>query len=82
MQLYIAEQANALYGGSALPPTHWSVAHEAYWMMLKEGIPQSVLVSGESGAGKTEGAKIVLKYLSKVSTYYAPPEQKVCVAVA
>eukprot|EP00667_Euglena_gracilis_P000247 EG_transcript_247 len=76
MQLYIAEQQTALYGNSALPTHHWSVAHEAYWRMRTERRPQSILVTGESGAGKTEGAKMVLKYLAKASTFYAPAETK------
>eukprot|EP00667_Euglena_gracilis_P000321 EG_transcript_321 len=76
MPKYISERADALNGGSKLPTHNWSVAHDAYWSMRIHEMPQSILVSGESGAGKTEAAKIVTKYLAAASTYYANPSEK------
>lgn len=40
------------------------VAEDSYQDMLTYNKNQSIIISGESGAGKTEATKIVLKYLA------------------
>eukprot|EP01006_Ploeotia_vitrea_P036082 TRINITY_DN65964_c1_g2_i2.p1 TRINITY_DN65964_c1_g2~~TRINITY_DN65964_c1_g2_i2.p1 ORF type:complete len:1205 (+),score=238.85 TRINITY_DN65964_c1_g2_i2:390-3617(+) len=57
-------------------PHSWSVAHNTYYEMLKRKQNQCVLVSGESGAGKTEAVKIVMKYLGAVSSLTGTEAQK------
>jgi myosin heavy subunit len=49
--------------GSAreLPPHLFGIAKIAYNNLLETGTNQAFLVSGESGAGKTETTKLVLK---------------------
>lgn len=48
-------------------PHSWAVAHNTYFELRNDRANQCVLVSGESGAGKTEASKIVMKYLAAVS---------------
>lgn len=57
-------------------PHSWAVAHNTYFEMLGEGRAQTILVSGESGAGKTEACKMVLKYLGSISMLKATDEQR------
>ncbi|XP_044498188.1 myosin-6-like isoform X1 [Mangifera indica] len=47
-----------------LSPHPFAVADSAYRQMINEGISQSILVSGESGAGKTESTKMLMSYLA------------------
>ncbi|KAG6662878.1 myosin-6-like [Carya illinoinensis] len=57
----------AQYKGAAfgeLSPHPFAVADDAYRLMINEGISQSILVSGESGAGKTESTKQLMAYLA------------------
>ncbi|CAL9213704.1 unnamed protein product [Arabidopsis halleri] len=55
------------YKGTAfgeLSPHPFAVADSAYRKMINEGVSQAILVSGESGAGKTESTKMLMRYLA------------------
>ncbi|KAK8485634.1 hypothetical protein V6N13_104308 [Hibiscus sabdariffa] len=47
-----------------LSPHPFAVADSAYRQMINESISQAILVSGESGAGKTESTKMLMRYLA------------------
>jgi len=49
-------------------PHPFGVASRAYQRMVHRGIAQSTIVCGESGAGKSETAKQIMRYLASTST--------------
>ncbi|RKO98816.1 hypothetical protein CXG81DRAFT_15404 [Caulochytrium protostelioides] len=49
-----------------LEPHLFAVAEEAYRTMITERRNQSIIVSGESGAGKTQSAKYIMRYFAIV----------------
>uniref|UniRef100_A0A7M5X456 Myosin heavy chain n=1 Tax=Clytia hemisphaerica TaxID=252671 RepID=A0A7M5X456_9CNID len=52
---------------SEMPPHVFAIVDTAYQDMLIEHDNQSMLITGESGAGKTENTKKVIQYIAKVA---------------
>ena len=50
-----------------LPPHIFKIAHSAYARMRQTGSACSILISGESGAGKTEACKLCMNSLAEIS---------------
>ncbi|KAI6129290.1 P-loop containing nucleoside triphosphate hydrolase protein [Pisolithus croceorrhizus] len=55
------------------PPHIFAVSERAWVNMQNERENQSILITGESGAGKTESTKKVIQYLSAIATDALPP---------
>ncbi|CAE7225641.1 rtcb [Symbiodinium sp. CCMP2592] len=63
-----AAKAPSQVAGGGLPVHLYSVADAAYRAMLQEKASQSIIISGESGAGKTEATKRMLAYLAELQS--------------
>ncbi|CAM5133501.1 unnamed protein product [Natator depressus] len=67
---YFTDREIDMYQGAAQyenPPHIYALADNMYRNMLIDGENQCVIISGESGAGKTVAAKYIMSYISKVS---------------
>lgn len=63
-----------------VPPHVFDIANDSYDSMAFERADQSILISGESGAGKTEATKQCLKYIAAIAGSESKVEEKVLVA--
>jgi len=62
VKMYLGKRRNEV------PPHLWAITETAYRNMLQNNKDQSMLITGESGAGKTENTKKVISYLAMVAT--------------
>lgn len=60
-----------------LSPHVFAVADASYRAMMSDSQSQSILVSGESGAGKTETTKLIMQYLTFVGGRAATDDRTV-----
>nr|BAE79361.1 myosin heavy chain embryonic type 1 [Cyprinus carpio] len=71
LPVYDAEVVAACRGKKRMeaPPHIFSVSDNAYQFMLTDRENQSVLITGESGAGKTVNTKRVIQYFATVAVH-------------
>merc|ERR1712029_541499 len=62
VKMYLGKRRNEV------PPHLWAITETAYRNMLQNQKDQSMLITGESGAGKTENTKKVISYLAMVAS--------------
>eukprot|EP00794_Sanderia_malayensis_P008852 gene8852-9800_t len=59
-----------------MPPHVYAIADNSYRNMLQDRENQSILCTGESGAGKTENTKKVIQYLTSIAGRHNSKEAK------
>nr|XP_002123096.1 unconventional myosin-Ib-like [Ciona intestinalis] len=70
LPIYDAEMIEKYRGRNLyeLPPHIYAVSDLAYRSMKNYGRDQCIMITGESGSGKTEASKLVMKYVAAMSS--------------
>nr|XP_014341154.1 PREDICTED: unconventional myosin-VIIb [Latimeria chalumnae] len=79
LPLYTAEHIQ-LYTNKRigeLPPHVFAIADSCFFNMRRNNRDQCCVISGESGAGKTESTKLILQFLAAISGQHSWIEQQV-----
>ena len=79
LPIYTGEQIK-LYRNKkigVLPPHIFAIGDNAYYYMKRYHQDQCIIISGESGAGKTESTKLILQYLAAISGQHSWIEQQI-----
>ena len=84
-ELYTEESLSRYEGASQrgvtdLPPHVYATAERAYYGLMEHQEDQSIVISGESGAGKTEATKKCLSYLAMVAKSTSGVEERILAA--
>ncbi|XP_072471842.1 LOW QUALITY PROTEIN: unconventional myosin-VIIb [Notamacropus eugenii] len=79
LPIYTMDQIQLYYNRKIgeLPPHVFAIADSCYFNMKKNKRDQCCIISGESGAGKTETTKLILQFLAIISGQHSSIEQQV-----
>uniref|UniRef100_A0A8D0A6U7 Myosin heavy chain 9 n=1 Tax=Sander lucioperca TaxID=283035 RepID=A0A8D0A6U7_SANLU len=75
-----SEEIVEMYKGKKrheMPPHIYAITDTAYRSMMQDREDQSILCTGESGAGKTENTKKVIQYLAHVASSHKTKKDQV-----